>query len=319
MIRSVFIGSSEYGLPALQLMCRNNLKPILVISQPNKPAGRNLRELATPISLHAILNGLPLLTPQDINSPESIAAIMDLAPDIIITASYGGMIGKKLRFAAPGGAINLHPSLLPKYRGASPINSALLNGEKVTGTSIYRLIAALDAGPIIAQAELPILAGENYSCLHIRLADQAAGMLLDLLNSNFSQNGSISQTRFPESPQDHEKATWCPKIDSSLCNISWHNPAEAVYNKIRAFSCDPGAWVYFRNMKLKILTAELTDDKPEGAVGTIARIVKNLGFTVNCSDYQLLVTKVQAAGKKIMDAGSYTNGARVSSGEKLWM
>ncbi len=312
MTRSVFIGSSAYGLPALELLCNHGMRPQLVVSQPDKPAGRNLKTSPTPISAYAIQHGLPFFTPENINSEASISYITATAPDILITASYGAVIGKALRFLAPSKAINLHPSLLPKYRGASPIQSALLHGESTTGTTIYRLIAELDAGPIIAQQSLEIFPNENYSSLHNRLAEQAATLLLSLFHDN-------TITLPPETPQEHSKAGWCPKIDSSLCMISWNNPAYAVVNKINAFAYTPGAWCYFRTGKLKLLKAQPTDQAPEGMCGSIAKIIKNTGFTVNCQDQQLLITEVQAEGKKLMDAAAYANGARLCTGEKLWM
>lgn len=316
MIKVVFIGSSTYGLPALEMLCREGMKPCLVISQPDKPAGRNLSPLPTPISVWALQNNLPLVTPLDINSSDCIACIMEEDPDLLITASYGGFIGKKLRHLTPLGAINLHPSLLPKYRGASPIQSALLHREQLTGTTIFRLIAAMDAGPIIAQETLEILSNENYSHLHERLSLQAAELLKSLLLSTASGK---EQTFLAGVAQEHDKATLCPKIDSSLCMINWNKPAKAIIDKIRAFSLSPGAWVHFRGAKLKILDAVVTDLPVESELGCIATIIKNTGFNVNCLDKQILVTQVQAAGKKVMNAAAFVNGARIVSGEKLWM
>ncbi len=312
MIRSVFIGSSAYGLPALETLCKHGMQPQLVVSQPDKPAGRNLKTVPTPISNYAQEHGLSVFTPENINTPYSINKIASAQPQILVTAAYGGIIGKELRFLAEFKSINLHPSLLPLYRGASPIQSALLHGEDITGTSMYRLVAALDAGPILHQQSLAILPNENYSSLHDRLAEQAAEMLLDFMKS-------LTIAYPPESPQKHEQASWCPKIDNSLCMLNWQQSASTVQNKIRAFSYSPGAWCYFRTNKLKILKAELTDYAPDGLCGTISKIIKNTGFTVNCTDQQLLIKEVQAEGKKLMDAAAFANGARLSAGEKLWM
>ncbi len=309
MITNVFIGSSAYALPALKMLCEKGMQPLLIISQPDKPAGRNLNPTPTPVSEYARNNDLPLITPEDINVFASELA--KLHPDILITASYGGFIGKELRHLAPLKAINLHPSLLPRFRGASPVQSTLLAGENWTGTTIFRLIAEMDAGPIIAQERLEIHELENYSSLHERLAVQAGQMLYKLLTE--------ASLPFAETAQDHGKATLCPKIDTSLCQIDWFSPAQAVQNKIRAFSLEPGAWAYFRGSKLKILEARQWPDEPCGETGAIVSVLKNTGFTVNCPDRQLLITKVQAAGKKMMDASAFVNGARLNPGEKLWM
>jgi len=309
MIKHVFIGSSVYAIPALELLCENGMPPVLVISQPDKPAGRNLRPTPTPVSEYALSHSLSLIRPENIN--KHVDEIALLQPDILITASYGGFIGKKLRHLTPGKAINLHPSLLPRYRGASPIQSALLAGEKLSGTTIFRLSATMDAGPVIAQESLRILENENYSALQLRLAQQAAQMLLSLLQKQ--------PLPFAEDAQDAAQATLCPKVDSSLCQISWKNPALAIQNKIRAFSWEPGAWTYFRGNKLKLLEALILPEKPSGECGTIGSVIKNKGFTVNCLDCQILICLVQAAGKKIMEASAFVNGARLSAGEKLWM
>lgn len=308
----VFIGSSTYGLPALDLIIKQGFVPKLVVSQPDKPAGRKQILRPTPVSEYAKKYALNLLTPESINAQEVVNTIASHEPDIIITASYGGYIGKQIRKLASRRVINLHPSLLPKYRGASPIQSVLLNGESITGTSIYRLISELDAGPIIAQRSLEILPGDNFSSLQEKLSNQAAEMLLELMRAD-------STTELAESPQEHQLASLCPKIDSSTCMINWHLPASAVHNKIRAFSFVPGAWVYFRKAKLKLMEARLTDYPVNGECGSIAQIIKNTGFTVNCLDKQLLISAVQAEGKKIMPASAYVNGARLSTGEQLWM
>lgn len=309
MIKNVFIGSSTYAIPALELLCQNGFTPLMVISQPDKPAGRNLNPTPTPVSEYARNHDLPLITPENINS--FAGELAELEPELLITASYGGFIGKLLRNLAPGKAINLHPSLLPHLRGASPVQSTLLAGETLTGTTIFRLIAEMDAGPIIARETLEINSNENYSSLHQRLANQAAEMLLKLLTT--------SNIPFPEQPQDASKATLCPKISPELCQIDWKKPALAIQNKIRAFSYSPGAWTWFRGSKLKLLEATPLIENASDDTGTVSAVLKNTGFSVNCRDFQLLITKVQAAGKKIMDAAAFVNGARLNPGEKLWM
>jgi len=308
MIANVFIGSSAYALPALNLLCEQGHKPLLVISQPDKPAGRNLHPTPTPVSEYAREHDLPLITPENINTQVELLA--GLHPELLITASYGGWLGSQLRHLAIGKAINLHPSLLPKYRGASPIQSALLAGETETGTTIFRLTAAMDAGPVIAQEKLTILDNENYSSLHERLALQAAELLSNLI--------SKAALPFPETPQAESPVSHCAKIDSELCQIDWSKPAKLIQDQIRAFSELPGAWTYFRGGKLKLLSALPLAETTVGEPGTIGALQKNTGFTVNCRDFQLLVTQVQQAGKKTISAAAFMNGARLESGEKLW-
>lgn len=307
-MRNVFIGSSAFGLKALTALLKAGMAPELVISQPERPAGRNLKPVAQPIALFAHDAGLPLYTPEDINSEESIYRIGLIHPEVLITASYGAMLGKKLRQLAPYQAINLHPSLLPKYRGATPIQSAILNGDELSGCSIIRMVAALDAGPILKQKSIAIAAHENHDALQERLAELAAQMLIELLNDPLP---------WPETSQDDSQASWCRKLRSADEEINWQRSAKDIFNQIRAFSQNPGAYTWFRGSKLKILAADICSDMQPGRPGEIAAIIRNTGFTVNCQDRPLLIRQVQAAGKKIMSAAAFINGARISPGELI--
>jgi len=310
-MRYLFIGSSEYGLPALNKLIQNGYKPSLIISQPAKPAGRNRHIIPTPISEFADKQNLPLWTPENINSEEAIAKIAKYEAEIIITAAYGGYFKKNIRCLYPLGTVNLHPSLLPKYRGASPIQSAILNGEKETGTTLYKVTAKMDAGPILLQKKLPILDNETYSELNERLKQQAADLLWDFWKM------LLKKQELMPTFQDESQASYCSKIDNNTCRINWQKTAKEIHNQIRAFSLTPGAWTYFRSKKLKILASEKTKENTEGEPGLICGWDKKRGFFVNCLDFKLLITKVQPAGKKVMEAVAFINGARLREKEKL--
>ncbi|MGC9362063.1 MAG: methionyl-tRNA formyltransferase, partial [Candidatus Syntrophosphaera sp.] len=161
-MRTIFVGSSEFGIPALKRL-KEYAPPILVIAQPDRAAGRHLKNQACPLAKCASELGLEVFKPQDINSEESLARMEVLRPDLFITASYGGMLKRKLRKIATHEAINLHPSLLPLYRGPTPIQSALLNGDSITGLTIFRLTGRMDAGPVLFQRELPINDEDNFT------------------------------------------------------------------------------------------------------------------------------------------------------------
>ncbi len=310
-MRYLFIGSSDYGLPTLQKLLQNDYKPSIVISQPPKPAGRNLHLTPTPVARFAEEHNLPLVTPEDINAEESIAKMAKQNADIIITAAFGGYFGKKIRCLCPLGAINLHPSLLPKYRGASPIQSALLNGETETGTTIYQVTAKMDAGPILAQAKLSIAENETCSELQERLAEQAAALLWQFWSMLKRDKKLIG------AEQDEKQASYCNKITKFSRQINWQKTATEIHNQIRAFSLTPGAWTLFRNKELKVLSSEKTTEPVQGEPGLICAIDNNYGFFVNCLDYKLLIKKVQPAGKKVMTASAFINGARIREKEIL--
>lgn len=308
-MRLIFAGSSEFALPALAALLER-IPPLLVISQPDKPAGRNQRLSRCPVSQYAAERGLKLWQPESINGPETLALLRDLQPDLIVTASYGGMLRKAVRESARLGAVNLHPSLLPLYRGATPVQSALLDGARVTGVTIFRMNARLDAGDILCQQELPVLPEDNHSSLEPKLAALAANLLIELLPRLAA--GDVSPVA-----QDDSRATHTAKIDRDSLRLDWSQPSVDVLNRVRAFALEPGAFSVFRGSPLKILSAAEAGTPALDCPGSIGEIIKNTGFMVNCRDSQLLIRQVQAAGKKALDAWAYHLGARLSPGERF--
>lgn len=309
--RLVFVGSSDFALPSLQLLFESqDHAPILVITQPPRSQGRKLRPECTPVGKFAQDNKIPFIYPENINDPEIVVPIQKLDPDLLVIVSYGGMIGHRLRRAARYGAINLHPSLLPALRGATPIQTALLNGLTETGITIFKLNALLDAGAIYRQQSFTIYPDDNYTTLHDRLADAGAEMLLKFVRSADLGNEKPI-------PQNDSDATYSRKIVKSDLTIDWNLPAVQVADQIRAFSCEPGARQLFRCKLLKILRSEVLADPAQNIPGSIQNIVKNTGWSVNCADRQILITSVQPAGKAIMTAWAFHLGARLILGELL--
>jgi len=306
-VKLIFIGSSEYGIPALEeLVSHKEHQILLVISQPSRPKGRKQILEATPLALAAAQLGFEVFTPEDINSEASLTRIKALQPDLIITASYGAFLGRELRKTAL--CLNLHPSLLPQYRGSSPIRTAILNGDTISGNTIFRLIARMDAGPILVQESLSIDEGECYSSLHDRLANHAAMLLMQYL---------MTPESFPEQPQDESLATYTEMFGKTDTLLHWHNPCNLILNKIRAYAEEPGAYTMFRDKELKILYAQMDSPGSTHEPGTICKIIKNQGFTIAAGDGEILISKVQAAGKRAMDAWAFHLGARLNPGEKV--
>ncbi len=306
-LRIVFCGSSLFGVPALTALVEKGYT-LLVISQPDAPRGRKLRLLPSPLAEAALLLDLPLLRPPDVKAPDVLEQVRAFDPSIIVTASYGAMLKKPLRALPPLGAINLHPSLLPLLRGASPIRYALLEGRPITGVTLFRLTAKMDAGPILMQQQIPILPQDDHSSLHQLLSTLAASMLLHYLDH---------YTVIDATPQDDALATYCHKLEREHARLNWSVPAIEVFNRVRAFAEEPGAFCPFRDAELKILSASLTDEPISGTPGSISAIIKNHGFRVNCADRQLLINKVQPSGKAAMSSWAYHLGARLSEGETM--
>lgn len=308
-MKLIFAGSSEFAIPALEMLIKHtNHEIALVISQPARPKGRNRILEDTPLARYAIESSLKLLKPEQINSIDTINTLDALDADLLITASYGAFIGKKVRELCPLGAINLHPSLLPKYRGASPIQSALLEGESITGNSIFLLEKHMDSGPILLQEELKIGDNENYSSLHDRLAMHAAALLKKLL-SDFD--------KYPPMAQDHNLATYTKKIERADLKLDPSLTAGELLPKIRAFSFEPGAYLLFRDKPLKILEAELLEEESDLPPGSITEIIKNEGFCIATGKDQMKIRIVQASGKRIMPASAWLLGSRAEVEEIL--
>ncbi len=308
-MKIIFAGSSDFAIPALEeIASHREHKILLAISQPAKPKGRRQIMEDTPLAQAAQMLGIPLFCPDNINDQHNIERLREEAADILITASYGAFLGRTLRNLFPYGAINLHPSLLPEYRGPSPVRAAILAGDSITGNSIFRLAAKMDAGPLLMQEKLDIFPNEDYGALEQRLALLASEMLIKYLQQPQS---------YPAVKQDDGRATYSRMLNKEDLHLDFSLPAEQIQRRIRAYAPEPGAWVSFKDKMLKILQAEQGEKNSKAAPGQITSIVHNKGFCLSTADKELLILRVQAAGKKQMDAWSYHLGARLNTGERI--
>jgi len=306
----VFMGTPQFAVPCLELISATKFKPVLCITQPDKPKGRN-RKLSHPeIKIKAEELEIPVIQPEDVNDSEVINYLNDLKPDIIIAVAYGGFLKKEIRKLPKHGCINLHPSLLPKYRGSSPINYALFNDEKVTGNTVIKIVSKMDAGPILFQREIKIKENECYTELYKRLSKEGAKDVLQVL-------GIIEKDEIQQEKQDEKKATFTQKILKDDLIIDWHNSAKSIHSKVRGLAEKPGAIASIREKRIKIIETEILKIKSEKKPGTIKEIIKNIGLVVATSDYDILIKRVQPAGKKIMNSFAFNLGARLEIGDKF--
>ncbi len=306
----VFLGTPDFAVPSFERLCTSKYKPVLVVTQPDKPKGRKKQLQATPVKISALENGVPVLQPPNINSEDVLEEIRLLSPDIIITVAYGGYLGKKLRKMAPLGCINLHPSLLPKYRGASPLQSTMFDNLDQSGISIFKIVAAMDAGPILLQKKFPIKKETIFTEYSEMMSHRGADLLIELLES-------IEQEGLEAIPQDHEQATFTRKIEKEDLLINWKDDIVDNLGKIRGLSYIPGAKTVRNGKWLKILRASVHSNKQHQDLGKIIDVIKNVGFVVSCNGGELLVTEVQAEGKKVMSAHAYNLGNKLGIGEIL--
>ena len=306
----IFMGTSQFAVPSLKLLASTRFYPSLCITQPDRPRGRNLKLNSTEVKKAALELDLPLYQPEDVNSNESLNRISELTPDIIITVAYGGYLKRTLRKIPVLGCINLHPSLLPKYRGAAPINFTLFNGEKITGNTIFRIVAKMDAGPVLYQSKLEISEEDNYSTLSEKLAVAGAEDLVKVITL-------LEENKIHPKIQDEEKVSFSNKLIKSDFLIDWNMESNKIRNRIKGLADKPGAFTFFRGKQLKILQARELIEHSFEKPGIIVDILGKKGIVVTTGSTNLLLEKVQPAGKKVMQAFEFNLGARIKPGEKF--
>jgi len=285
-LRVVFLGTPDFAVPALDALARRH-EIALVVAQPDKRAGRGLQLQSPPVARYAHMHGLPLAQPQKIR--EALPQIAALQPEIGIVVAYGKILPPDLLRIAP--FYNVHASLLPKYRGAAPIQRAIEHGEPETGVTIMRIDAELDHGPVLAIETTPIGAGEHAPSLANRLAKLGAGLLLRTLGGDMR-----------ETPQDHARATFAPKIEKSEGEIRWSDAAKTIYDKFRAF--DPWPGVFRGDLKL----VDIAPASGSGAPGEILAI-DNRSVRIATGDGALDLIVLQRAGKSRQRASDFAHGA----------
>ncbi len=296
-MKVVFVGTSEFGIPCLEALISKHQVP-LVISQPDRPRGRGRKLLPTPVKEAALRLGLKVEQPERIK--DAAGAIEETGCDVLVVVSYGQIIPREILDIPKEGPLNVHPSLLPRYRGAAPIQRAIMNGEKRTGVTIMWMNERLDAGDIFLQREVEIGENETYGELHQRLAELSARMLLEALDL-------IEAGRAVRIPQDESLATYAKPISKEETRIDWSLPAERLHNLVRALSPKPGAQATISGMRVKIYRTE--PGELSGTPGEVLVKDPKAGvLEVACGAKSLRILEIQPEGKKIMDAASFLRG-----------
>jgi len=306
-MRVVFFGTPEFAGPSLRALLEV-AQVLAVVTQPDRPRGRGRLLAPPPVARLARERGIPVLQPPRLKSEEVVAQLRSLRPDLIVTAAYGKIIPKEILDLPPLGAVNVHPSLLPKYRGASPISSAILHGETTTGVTIMYQSMDLDAGDIILQRTIPIAADDTARTLEDKLAQLGAEALVEAL-------GLIAEGRAPRIPQDHGRATYAGKLEKSHGRIDWSRPAGELVNVIRAMDPWPSAYTWHRGRLLKVWMAQALPGR--GMPGTVIEIRPGTGFVVATGAGALLVREVQPEDRRRMSADEYVRGTHLAAGEIL--
>jgi methionyl-tRNA formyltransferase len=302
-VRIVFMGTPAFAVPPLEALVRAGHELLAVVAQPDRPAGRGqaLREPATKV--FARERGVPVLQPEKVRDGRLAAELAALRPDVVCVAAYGRILGKDLLTLAPFGALNVHGSLLPRWRGAAPIQWAIASGERETGVTIMQMDEGLDTGDMLLQRALPIAADDTAETLAPRLAALGGEALVEALA--LLERGELVPVR-----QDPAQATLAPILEKEHGRVDWTLPAARISDRLRGFSPWPGAFTALEGRTVKLLQARPLDGAAPGAPGE-ARRVPGRGLAVTCGGgTALLVERLQPEGKGAQDALAFLNGLR---------
>ena len=310
-MRIVFIGSGKLACPPLRELLRSKSDELVaVVTQPDRPSGRRQHLAACPAKAFVQEQKVPLLTPEKVSAPESVEQIRQLAPDVIVVADYGQFLKRNVLELPPKGVINIHPSLLPKYRGAAPYQWAIANGDVETGVTVLYVTEKMDAGDIIVQERVPIRDEDTAVSLEPLLAEVGAALLLRALDE-------LRANRVARVPQDESKVVLAPKLLKEDGRIDWELGAEAIRNRVRGFVPWPGCFCEVPDGSghfLKVHKARVEAGK--GPSGTVLDCSGD-GPLIACGEKALRLLEVQPEGKKPMSGSAYLNGYRMLAGERI--
>ncbi|MBI2840256.1 MAG: methionyl-tRNA formyltransferase [Acidobacteria bacterium] len=310
-MRVLFFGSPEAAIPTFRALVESRHEVLLVVTQPDKPAGRGLALKMPPVKTVAAERGLSVRQPGRVRDPEFLSVVAGMRPDALVVVAYGQILPQALLDLPPMGSLNVHFSLLPKYRGAAPVQWAVYNGEKQTGITIMRMDAGLDTGPILAQRPVEIRAGEDAATLESRLAHIGAGLLVETLNR-------LEAGPIPELAQDASSATYAPLLKKEHGRMDWTMPAQQIWRRQLAFARWPGVFFEAHGQRVRLLEGRpAAAPSADSACGAVLRVDKS-GITVGCGEGEAyLVVGVQPTGKSRMDGRAFANGYRISPGVVL--
>jgi methionyl-tRNA formyltransferase len=301
-MRVILMSTPEFGKPTLQALLDHRYEVAGLVCQPDKPAGRGLRVTSPPMKQAALACGIPVFQPASLSTPEARRQLGAARPDLILVAAYGKFIPDTIVDLAPLGALNLHPSLLPRWRGACPVPAAILAGDAETGVTVHFLVNEMDAGAILGQASMPIAQRDRAGDLMARLAVLGAGLTLATVEAWLAG-------RITPQAQDHTQAIWCDRMRKAHGRLDWTRSAELLARQVRAFDPWPGTFTSWRGGALHILDAEPWSDwRGDLAPGQVFRDADRIA--VATGQGALVLRTVQAAGKRFVPIEAFSHGAR---------
>jgi methionyl-tRNA formyltransferase len=322
-MRIVFMGSSEASATTLRAILKSPLlKVVGVVTQPDRPSGRRQRFTPCPCKAYATQQGLaPIISPEKVNAPEVLDQIEQLKPDVIVVVAFGQFLGKRLLAMPPHGCVNGHFSLLPKYRGAAPVQAAIAAGEEVSGVTIMQMAAGMDDGDMLLKAIEPICSDDTAVTLMDRLAILGAVTMVKALKLMIK--GALIRE-----PQEHAQATYAPKMQKTDGLIDWTLPAAIIERRIRAYDPWPGSFTFLParlnkpglSGRIKVLQAEVMRQQDEAVAGAepgAVCLISPIGPVIATGDFPVCLTAVQPDGSRRMDGKSFLNGHPMQPGDRF--
>ena len=311
-MRIVFMGTPAFAVASLKALAESGQHEIAgVVTQPDRPKGRGKKMLATPVKEYALAQGYTVYQPDRVKTPEFIEVLRELQPELIVVAAFGQFLPRGILTLPKYGCINVHASLLPKYRGAAPIQYAIIKGEQESGVTIMQMDIGMDTGAMLNKIAVPITPNMTMGELHDELMTKGAELLLQTI-------GQVADGTVAAEPQQEEEATYASLLTREMERIDWRRPAAELHNLIRGFNPEPSTYTTLPDgKKLKLYGSLLTEKTTQAAPGTVAEVAKT-SFFVACGDGRLLeITEVQPESKKRMPAQVFLNGRGVQAGDVM--
>ena len=304
-MRIVFMGTPDFAVPSLEALLEKH-EVVLVVTQPDKPKGRGKKMVFSPVKECAFSHNIPVLQPEKVRDSAFIEELRTYAPDLIAVAAFGQILTEPILEMPKYGCINVHGSLLPKYRGAAPMQWAIIDGEKMTGITTMYMAKGLDSGDMLLKGEVEIAPTDTFREVHDKMAETGAKLLLETLDG--LEKGTITRVE-----QNHEEATYAPMITKETGHIDWSKNRADIINLMRGLDPAPAAYTEYEGEVLKLFWAEKTEETKDVPCGTIISVTKK-GFTVACGDGAIFVKELQARGGKRMSADAYLRGHEIKEG-----
>lgn len=305
----IFMGTPDFALPALEALHHHHYPILAVVTQPDRPAGRGQKEIAPPVKLLAQKFGLPVLQPVKVKDPVFVETFHSFNPDMVVVAAFGQILPKEIIDFPKWGCLNIHPSLLPKYRGAAPLHWSIIRGEIKTGVTIMLMDEGMDSGDILMQEETEVGPSETFGELHDRLATLGADTLLRTIEQ--IESGTVQRRA-----QDAAEATFAPRLPKDIGKINWNDSAIHIFNLIRGLSPSPAAYTSIDGLIFKIYKAEALMGDVQVPPGTVGPPTSE-GLPVAASDGYVILKDVQLAGKKRMPVCDFLRGYRLKPNTSL--